>query len=268
MSSTPPFMPLYVAEYLADTQHLDAADSGAYLHLIMHYWRRRELPRDDASLARIARMSAKQWAARRTVVLALFDPDLRHKRIDEELDRYRRKVEENRKNGATGGRAKSLKKHTADLANATFSPPEKSGQPQQQPEPEQESEFSGDKLPQTQEEYAALELRLLTACGRENDRSAQLMVLTEPIGWLRQGCVMETDIIPVLNVARRERFRSWRYFTSRVLEARDRRIAMAEKRISVPFASSPATMRADNAARIASAFDAARARLAEQGRDA
>jgi len=40
-------MPLYVADYLADTAHLGALESGVYLHLIMHYWLKGGLP-DDA----------------------------------------------------------------------------------------------------------------------------------------------------------------------------------------------------------------------------
>jgi uncharacterized protein YdaU (DUF1376 family) len=39
-----PWMPLYVGDYIADTAHLSCAESGAYLHLIMHYWRAGSLP--------------------------------------------------------------------------------------------------------------------------------------------------------------------------------------------------------------------------------
>ena len=52
-----PWMPLYIADYLADTAHLRAPESGAYLHLIMHYWRRGSLPDNDRQLATIAKMT-------------------------------------------------------------------------------------------------------------------------------------------------------------------------------------------------------------------
>jgi uncharacterized protein YdaU (DUF1376 family) len=80
-----PWMPLYVADYLADTAHLNAAEHGAYLLLIMHYWVKGRLPADEASIMRITRMTARQWSRSRDVLRSLFGDDWRHERIDEEL---------------------------------------------------------------------------------------------------------------------------------------------------------------------------------------
>lgn len=80
-----PWMPLYVADYIADTAHLNAAQSGAYLHLIMHYWQTGGLPVDDCALARVARMSDSEWKRARPVIAAFFSDDWTHGRIDAEL---------------------------------------------------------------------------------------------------------------------------------------------------------------------------------------
>jgi uncharacterized protein YdaU (DUF1376 family) len=82
-----PWMPLYVADYLADTAHLGAAESGAYLHLIMHYWLNGNLPPEDRKLARISRMTDRQWSAARETISEFFQDDWKHKRIDAELAR-------------------------------------------------------------------------------------------------------------------------------------------------------------------------------------
>lgn len=82
-----PWMPLYVADYVADTAHLNAAESGAYLHLIMHYWLNGSLPDDDRKLARIARMTDRQWTAARATIAEFFQGKWKHKRIDAELAR-------------------------------------------------------------------------------------------------------------------------------------------------------------------------------------
>lgn len=81
-----PWMPLYIADYLADTAHLGALQSGAYLHLIMHYWQTGSLPDDDAALARIARMTAAEWGRNRSTIAAFFQDGWRHKRIDAEIE--------------------------------------------------------------------------------------------------------------------------------------------------------------------------------------
>lgn len=84
------WMPLYIGDYLADTMHLSGPEHGAYLLLIMHYWRNGPLPDDDKSLAAIARTDRKDWPAISETVREFFRKDatdnrLHHKRIDAEL---------------------------------------------------------------------------------------------------------------------------------------------------------------------------------------
>jgi uncharacterized protein YdaU (DUF1376 family) len=86
--SGPPWMPLNIADYLRDTTHLQAEESGAYLHLIMAYWVAGKLPDDDRQLARISKISYKKWKHIRPVLEAFFRPGFSsHKRIDKELQR-------------------------------------------------------------------------------------------------------------------------------------------------------------------------------------
>lgn len=80
-----PWMPLYVADYLADTRRLTTLEHGAYLLLIMEYWRHGSLPDDDARLARIVGMDPIDWMEIRDNIAVFFDDGWRHKRVDEEL---------------------------------------------------------------------------------------------------------------------------------------------------------------------------------------
>ncbi len=84
-----PYMPLFVADYLADTAHLTVAEHGAYLLLVMNYWQRgKPLPADDKKLARIARMSDAEWQDARDTLAEFFieqDGCWSHKRVDAEI---------------------------------------------------------------------------------------------------------------------------------------------------------------------------------------
>jgi uncharacterized protein YdaU (DUF1376 family) len=86
-----PYMPLYVADYLADAAHLTTQEHGAYLLLIMNYWQRGgPLPDDDARLARIARMGPREWARVRDNLSEFFEVACgtwSHSRVDSELAR-------------------------------------------------------------------------------------------------------------------------------------------------------------------------------------
>lgn len=82
-------MPLYIADFLADTAHLSAVQVGAYLLLIMVYWRRgNALPDDDRALAQVTRQTAHGWARLRPIMEPFFTVEggvWLHKRIELEL---------------------------------------------------------------------------------------------------------------------------------------------------------------------------------------
>ena len=80
-----PWMPLYVADYLADTGHLTTVQHGAYLLLIMHYWKRGSLPEGDEQLAAIVRMTAADWKKAKPIVQSFFSEGWKHSRIEAEL---------------------------------------------------------------------------------------------------------------------------------------------------------------------------------------
>lgn len=80
-------MPLYVADYLADTRRLSTLEHGAYMLLIMEYWRNEGIPTDDKKLARIVGLTFDEWMDIREEMADLFQDGWKHKRIDEELKR-------------------------------------------------------------------------------------------------------------------------------------------------------------------------------------
>lgn len=88
MAKVDVWMPLYIGDYLADTSRLTTEQHGAYLLLIMDYWRNGPPPDNDAVLSQICRMSPDAWSNARSTIRAFFehvDGHLRHPRIDKEL---------------------------------------------------------------------------------------------------------------------------------------------------------------------------------------
>lgn len=114
-----PYMPLYVADYLADTAHLTALENGAYLLLIMNYWQRgKPLTSDDSRLARIARLTDVEWKSVKPALQELFicdDEQWSHRRIESELA----KVEDKSQKAAKAGRA-SAQRRSREPVQRTF----------------------------------------------------------------------------------------------------------------------------------------------------
>jgi uncharacterized protein YdaU (DUF1376 family) len=102
------WMPLYIPDFLADTMHLTAAETGAYLCVIMDYWLHDGLPDDDRQLAAVARLPVKSWRAIRPTIQAFFHDGWRHKRIDAELAKMVVMTERRRAAGSKGGTASTI----------------------------------------------------------------------------------------------------------------------------------------------------------------
>lgn len=96
-----PYMQLYVADYLADTMHLNVDQHGAYLLLIMNYWQTgKPLPDNDQRLQCVCRTSAEHWQELRPALEEFFvikGGYWYHNRLNKDLEKVRSKSESARK---------------------------------------------------------------------------------------------------------------------------------------------------------------------------
>lgn len=174
------WMPLYVADYLADTAHLRAAQSGAYLHLIMHYWKTGGLPDDDDQLASIARVTAAEWRKFKPTLAAFFYNGWRHKRIDAELA-HAAEISSKRKDAADAKHAKSKAKADANApANAELKHTQS-----QSPSPIEREEGARATLLST--EAAEVSETLLAAGQKEPDDPTAIGIQYAVQAWLNEG---------------------------------------------------------------------------------
>ena len=119
------WMPLYIGDYLADTSRLTTEQHGAYLLLIMDYWRNGRLPDNDEVLAQITRMSIDAWSNARSILLAYFQIENGYwiqKRIEQVLSDLKTRKETAVTRAKAGALARWNRKDNATsnaLSNAT-----------------------------------------------------------------------------------------------------------------------------------------------------
>lgn len=111
MANDARYMPLYVAQYLADTPHLNAVAHGAYMLLIMNYWQRgKPLPDNDRKLSVIARCTSEEWADIRDDLAEYFTVEnglWSHEKIEKEIEKAARKIAAARKAGRASGASRN-----------------------------------------------------------------------------------------------------------------------------------------------------------------
>jgi uncharacterized protein YdaU (DUF1376 family) len=118
---TDAWMPLWIGAYLADTLTFTTVQHGAYLLLLMAYWRERApLPDVDEDLAAIAKMTPPEWRKVRPKLERKFrvgDGVWWHKRVEQEMadaDARSKKASEKASKGAEARWKKGAKQSPDD----------------------------------------------------------------------------------------------------------------------------------------------------------
>mgnify|MGYP006921341562 CR=1 FL=1 len=103
------WMPLDIGAYLGDTMRLTTEQHGAYLLILMNYWRHGPPPDDDEGLAAITKMPLAIWKKTRTKIEGFFRIEEGHwhqKRADEELAKAREITGNRSEAGKAGARGR------------------------------------------------------------------------------------------------------------------------------------------------------------------
>lgn len=97
MSKPTAFMPLWIDDFLGGTMDFDAELAGAYLLLLMAYWKNQgPLPVDDFTLQHIARIRPDRWPTVKARLVAKFELTVegwRHERCEIELAKAKARYE-------------------------------------------------------------------------------------------------------------------------------------------------------------------------------
>jgi uncharacterized protein YdaU (DUF1376 family) len=114
------WMPLYVADYLSATSRLTTEQHGAYLLLLMDYWKNGAPPDNDSVLAQITRLSPDAWANARTMLQPFFEVmngAWVQARVEAEMQKANNNKKINKERGLKGAEARWANKNA--LSNAS-----------------------------------------------------------------------------------------------------------------------------------------------------
>lgn len=108
------WMPIWIGAYTADTMDLTTLQHGAYLLLLLNYWRKRcPLPDNDETLRTITKLERAEWRKHRPVLAAFFrvgDGVWWHKRVEAEMAKADKRSAEASAKASKGAQARWEKK--------------------------------------------------------------------------------------------------------------------------------------------------------------
>jgi uncharacterized protein YdaU (DUF1376 family) len=104
------WMPFYVGDYLAATTRLTTEQHGAYVLLLLDYWRNGPPPHDDLVLAQIVRLSLAAWRKMKPAIMPFFEirgEELFQGRVERERQKAAEITEKRSKAGKASAAARS-----------------------------------------------------------------------------------------------------------------------------------------------------------------
>lgn len=104
------WMPLYIGDYLADTSRLSTEQHGAYLLILMDYWRNGPPLDDEEELASISKLPLPQWRKHAAKLRGFFD-SVDGRLIQKRADAERAKAGAISSKRSEAGKAGAAKKH-------------------------------------------------------------------------------------------------------------------------------------------------------------
>lgn len=124
------WFPFYIGDYVADTMHLSAEEHGAYLLLIIHYWKNQKpIKNDPKTIQNIAKIKFKKLSN----VLAFFEEKegcFTHRRIQREIE----KAITNKELKSKAGKISANKRYNKKLTDVATKP-QQTGQQKANPSP-------------------------------------------------------------------------------------------------------------------------------------
>jgi uncharacterized protein YdaU (DUF1376 family) len=120
--SKAPFLPLATDAFIGDTTGLNAAETGAYMMLLICQWRNNGLPLENnpKKLQRMTRCTKAQYNRVWPEIAHFFEvteTTISQKRVEKDFLEVLKKIQVKRESGKLGGRPKSLEYNGAHKAN-------------------------------------------------------------------------------------------------------------------------------------------------------
>lgn len=239
------WMPLYVADYLADTTRLTTEQHGAYMLLIMDYWRNGALPDDDIALSNITRLTIQAWKKHRSTLERMFqirDGFWHHKRVERELqeaEEASNKYVERAKKAASKRWDKDIKNDAS--SNATSIPISNTKEMLEQcPSPSPSPSKKEDRLERIATSNTRADqkndFQIIYDAGCEIFPNLATANTSSIHQWIQAGCHPELDVIPEIKRHKGRSIGAWKFFTGGIMDAKATRETQPPK--GTPYASS------------------------------
>ncbi len=217
-----PALPLFTDAFIADTSHLTALQTGAYLMLLMVAWRTSDccLPDDDRLLARYSRMDFRAWKTHKDVIMSFWNKNENGRYYQRRLRDERKYVEDKRNKNVSAGRASALKRHETRSTCVPTEGQHKLNQPHPTPPHKVDSTYSDSAVCRdggTFRKIYEFGIDLFPGLAPKNT--------SEISKWAAAGVDPDLDVYPAMRQAAGRDIRSWNYFSGAVMDAKASREA-------------------------------------------